>query len=209
MEKYANHSDVIQEAYLKYYPLQTQWELIELLHVVEDMPTPPKVICEIGLGYGGTFYILSQYWPNATLISIDLPWGTDADNLPFDRSYVGGVVKGFAKDVHVIFGSSHEQAVIDKLKAILNGRTIDLLFIDGDHEYEGVKQDFEMYGALAKGIVAFHDIEDCVQSSPIKVHAKVQVKKYWDEIKNNYKYREIAQSPGNQGFRGIGVIWKD
>jgi len=36
----------------------------------------------------------------------------------------------------------------------------DFLFIDGDHTYEGVEGDFEMYSPLVRrgGIIAFHDI---------------------------------------------------
>jgi cephalosporin hydroxylase len=211
MKEYANHSDAIQKAYADYDPLQIQWELIELLHTIEDLPTSPKVICEIGLSRGGTFYVLSQYWPNATLISIDLPRGIDVEGKLFDRSWVGELIRAFAKDVRVIFGNSHDQSTLDQLKAILNGRTIDFLFIDGDHTYEGVKMDFEMYGPLVKGIVAFHDIEDFVTTGPSPIAGKdtVQVKKYWNEIKHNYRHGEIVKSPGKQGSRGIGVIWKD
>jgi len=34
-----------------------------------------------------------------------------------------------------------------------------VLFPDGDHSYEGVKRDFEMYSPLVRpgGIIAFHD----------------------------------------------------
>jgi predicted O-methyltransferase YrrM len=43
---------------------------------------------------------------------------------------------------------------------LLKGSEGDFLFIDGDHTYQGVKQDFQMYSPLVKkgGIVAFHDI---------------------------------------------------
>jgi len=38
---------------------------------------------------------------------------------------------------------------------------IDFLFIDGDHSYEGVKTDFELYSKLLsdKGIIAIHDTD--------------------------------------------------
>lgn len=37
---------------------------------------------------------------------------------------------------------------------------VDLLFIDGDRSYEGVKQNWEQYSALVRprGMVVFHDI---------------------------------------------------
>jgi hypothetical protein len=39
---------------------------------------------------------------------------------------------------------------------------IDFLFIDGDHSYEGVKRDFELYSTLMnpKGIIVLHDTDD-------------------------------------------------
>jgi len=40
------------------------------------------------------------------------------------------------------------------------GGELNFLFIDGDHTYEGVRKNFEMYSPLVRrgGIVAFHDI---------------------------------------------------
>jgi len=80
---------------------------------------------------------------------------------------------------------------------------IDLLFIDGDHSYQGVKSDFEMYSPLVRdsGIVAFHDI----------AHARSDygVKLFWNEIKNGYKYREIINSGASADQAlGIGLLWK-
>jgi hypothetical protein len=38
---------------------------------------------------------------------------------------------------------------------------IDFLFIDGDHSYEGVKKDFELYSTILseKGIIMLHDTD--------------------------------------------------
>jgi hypothetical protein len=55
-----------------------------------------------------------------------------------------------------IIGDSHSKQTISKLKKMID--KIDLLFIDGDHSYNGVKADYELYAPLTKHIIAFHDI---------------------------------------------------
>lgn len=57
-----------------------------------------------------------------------------------------------------ILGSSQSPEILRRLKERLEGRPIDLLFIDGDHAYSAVKSDYEVYGPLTKHIIAFHDI---------------------------------------------------
>lgn len=57
-----------------------------------------------------------------------------------------------------ILGDSHAPETLAKLKDALAGRTIDLLFIDADHDYQSARQDYETFAPLAKGLVAFHDI---------------------------------------------------
>jgi predicted O-methyltransferase YrrM len=85
---------------------------------------------------------------------------------------------------------------------ILSGRQLDLLFIDGDHTYEGVKSDFEMYSPLARdgAVIAFHDILE----HPPKLG--VEVDRYWNEIKAGYRHVEIVSA--RRPWGGIGVLWK-
>ena len=72
------------------------------------------------------------------------------------------------------------------------------MFIDGDHTYEGVKKDFEMYGPLVResGIIAFHDIA--------VIEKPCEVRKFWKELNSDYK-KEIIEDE-KQGWNGIGII---
>jgi predicted O-methyltransferase YrrM len=91
---------------------------------------------------------------------------------------------------------------IKKLRGFLGREKVDLLFIDGDHTYEGVKKDFEMYSPLVRkgGIIAFHDIV----FGPFENVSGVP--KFWDQIKYRYKHLGIVNN-WNQGGYGIGVIY--
>ncbi len=89
----------------------------------------------------------------------------------------------------MIRANSHDKKTLGTVKEILNGEKVDFLFIDGDHSYEGVKTDFEMYSPLVKkgGIVAFHDI------APGPEENVGGVPRFWEKIKRNYNHREIIK----------------
>ena len=55
-------------------------------------------------------------------------------------------------------GDSHAQTVIDQVKSDLG--EVDILFLDGDHTYEGVKADLINYSPLVKsgGMIICHDM---------------------------------------------------
>lgn len=104
---------------------------------------------EVG-AYAGASAILLLHNPKVAVISIDL--GT-----PIPMKAVLKNVASFFDDnrYKYIKGNSHLQETKDKLFE----KEIDILFIDGDHSYRGVKRDFELYAPLVSrnGFIVFDD----------------------------------------------------
>ena len=95
------------------------------------------------------------------------------------------------------------------MKNALGDKTIDLLFIDGDHSYEGVKKDYEMYLPLIskKALVVFHDIveDHFTRFDKQTINCAGEVPKFWKEIKQGFPCKEFIANPEQNGF-GIGVL---
>jgi hypothetical protein len=87
---------------------------------------------------------------------------------------------------------------------ILRNEPIDFLFIDGDHSYEGVLQDFAMYSWLVRrgGLIAFHDI------LPHPTSTGVFVRKLWKQLTPRFETEEFLGDARRdlELWGGIGVI---
>jgi len=182
-------------------PSQARDEILKLLTILDRMK--PKSILEIGTARGGTLFLFSRIASeDASIISVDLPDGQFGGGYP---KWEIPLYKSFAlanQQIHLIRADSHDGATFEKVKTILNGKEIDFLFVDGDHTYEGVGKDFEMYGSLVKknGIIAFHDI---VVGPP---ESDGEVGKFWNEIKRRYEHIEIVNDR-YQNHAGIGLLF--
>ncbi|MEM5831577.1 MAG: class I SAM-dependent methyltransferase, partial [Candidatus Aenigmatarchaeota archaeon] len=155
---------------------------------------------EIGTANGGTLFCFCKLArEDATIISVDLPEG------PFGGGYPEWkipIYQAFTKGNQKLFllrKDSHNQETLEEVKNILSGNKLDFLFIDGDHTYEGVKKDFEMYSPLVRegGIIAFHDI---INKDPLR--KDIEVPKFWSVLKNRYRINEIIFDKFNYG-RGL------
>jgi predicted O-methyltransferase YrrM len=182
-------------------PAQIRYEIAKLLEIVVNFR--PRVVLEIGTAGGGTLFLFARAAdPDAKIISIDLPGG------PFGGGYPRWKIplyKSFSKEgqeIYLIRRDSHDPQTLHEVKRILGGERVDLLFIDGDHTYLGVKRDFEMYSPLVRegGIIAFHDI---VPGPPENVGG---VPEFWNQIKAKYEHLEIVRDWSQGGF-GIGVLF--
>jgi predicted O-methyltransferase YrrM len=182
-------------------PLQVRSELLEFASLVRERC--PKALLEIGTCAGGTFFVLCQLAdPHAMVISLDLPGGRFGGGYSGYRVPILHRMKKTGQRLHLLRADSHSASTVGRVASALRGTPLDLLLIDGDHTYDGVKQDFEMYSPFVKpcGIVAFHDI---AKHPP---EMEVQVDRFWNEIKTEYRHREIIEDH-QQGWGGIGVLF--
>ena len=180
-------------------PGQIKCEISELLEKIKMKK--PKIVLEIGTANGGTLFLFSFcVSEHTTIVSIDLPRGSFGGGYPACKI---PLYKAFAQKeqkIHLIRANSHSNSTFKKIKMLLKNKSVDFLFIDGDHF--GVKEDFKMYSPLVRkgGMIAFHDI---VPGSKENVGA---VPEFWREIKDNYESEEIVKDWSQDGF-GIGIIY--
>jgi cephalosporin hydroxylase len=166
-------------AYGTLAPLQLRSELAAVTEYIADRE--PTTVVEIGTKYGGTFYTWSRYLDTATtLVSLDVPGGTTPPRL-LQHAAPG-------KRLEFVRGNSHEAATREELERALDGAEIDVLFIDGDHTLDGVREDWETYRSLVSegGVVLFHDIVS------IDRDEQTQVDVFWDRLASRYDTLELV-----------------
>ncbi|MBP7775756.1 MAG: class I SAM-dependent methyltransferase [Acidobacteria bacterium] len=165
-----------------------------------------RSVLEIGTLKGGTLWLWCQLTaPDGTIVSVDLPGGEFGGGYAEDDI---GRLRAHAKpgqSLHLIRGDSHLPRTLGEVTAALSGRSLDLLFLDGDHRYAGVKQDFEMYAPLVRqgGLIVMHDILPHPRVPVCGVH------RFWNATKRHYRHREFSEAHDDRGWGqwgGLGVI---
>jgi predicted O-methyltransferase YrrM len=180
---------IAAEAVSRWGAQQQPRELAGLLALIR----PGDVVVEVGCDAGGVLWAFQQAGAGR-VIGVDLPAANYSTGRPLADH-----------GAEVIVGDSHEEATRRKLDDLLAGDPVDLLFIDADHTYKGVKQDYQLYGSLVRpgGHVAFHDI--CHHH----LFPDVRVDRLWWELQAKHpgRTREIIYRirPWGTGM-GIGVL---
>jgi hypothetical protein len=182
---------------------QNIWEFTALVKLLSERKL--NNVCEIGSLKGGSLFTLCQLAsPDARIVSIDLPGGN------FGGGHTGRFAELFyaftreQQSLTLIRGDSHSPETLAEFRSSFEANSLDFLFIDGDHTYEGVKQDYLMYGPFVKrsGLIAFHDI------LPRPDLPLIGVWKLWAEIKSERpaSCREFIAPDGLGRKIGIGVL---
>lgn len=182
-------------------PLQLREEILSFLELLKNRK--PVSVLEIGTFKGGSLFLFTRIASErGHIISVDLPGGMYGGGYP---AWIIPLLKSFAtqqQQVDLIRADSHLDETCLQVKTCLGSQGVDFLFIDGDHTYEGVRRDFEMYSPFVSpnGIIAFHDIVPPRGNNGSGVH------RFWSEVKKNYNYIEFVRD-WNQGSCGIGVLF--
>lgn len=157
---------------------QVQEEFTFLTYFIKSYR--PHNILEIGCK-GATFFMFNRF-STGKKIAIDI----DNKCLNYLHFFT------YDEDFTFINENSQEIGTYDKVKNICD--SFDFIFIDGDHSYEGVKRDFELYKNLLspRGYIGFHDIDP---NHIYKDYADGagQVYKFWQELKVGSKTEIICQ----------------
>ena len=158
-------------------------------------------ILEIGFK-GSSFHIMSQL-STGKKVAVDLE-----DN----GRTIWSHYMMYDEDFKLFIADSQTEETRDKVKEFCP--KYDLIFIDGDHSYEGVRRDFELYQELLspRGYIVFHDIDP---DHIFRDGAGGQVYKFWQDLSYGSKTNIVTiKSSGKttcfgqkEHFGGIG-IWK-
>ena len=197
-ESVRDSAAAVCDSRLEFCAGQRENEISQFL--IRASTTSPRVIGEIGSARGGNLFLFSLILPaDGRLVSIELE--DDRIHRAVYRRLVGPSQKLFC-----ITGDSHNPATHERAQTALAGNLFDVLFIDGDHSYEGVAADFEIYAPLVRpgGIIGFHDIvADVFQRYGRPTPSKTGgVWRFWQEVKARH-----ARILGIRGRSRPGRLW--
>lgn len=170
---------------------------------------PPQRVMEIGTALGGTFWLWCQMaTESAHIISLDLPLARFSRD---KKRYEKGRLQTYGKPLQsltFIQKNSHTDKAEALVKKSLGEALLDILFIDGDHTYEGVKEDYTRYSKYVRtgGIIIFHDIIVHDQVPECEVH------RFWQELKADEETYELIDPEwddrGWGSWGGLGIMVK-
>ena len=164
----------------------------------------PRAVCEIGTSAGGTLYLLTRVAADdAVIVSVDL------DTPP----HLAAARKAWRAQASGSSASRETRtpsrcAIASKRRS--TGGPSTCSSSTGDHSYEGVKRDWELYSPLVRagGVIGLHDMQEDYATSRGTQTAAIsgEVPRFWRELREGHRTEELIADPGQDGY-GIGVVY--
>ncbi len=165
----------------------------DLIHALR-----PKTVVELGVFWGGSFFVFCQAVKAAgcsTICHAVDTWEGDSQAGKLEeetyQQFMEQCSAHFA-DITKVMRMRFEQA----LDSFPDG-SIDLLHIDGFHTYEAVREDYERWAPKVSpsGVILFHDVK------VVNEEQKFGVKRFWNELKQDRLHFEMENE------FGLGVLY--
>jgi predicted O-methyltransferase YrrM len=172
-------------------PNQDRDELADFVGLARSLDV--RRYLEIGSRWGDSFYaVMANLRPGAFGMIIDLP-----ENLGGERRLreTAVEIEELGSRVELVFASSRDAS--SKAAAALRCAPFDLVLIDADHRYDGVKADWLDYGKFAP-VIAFHDI--AAPEGHQSDWRENEVGRFWNELRGQHVTREIIKPGSNMGY---------
>jgi hypothetical protein len=151
-----------------------------------------KSLLTIGVTQGGVeWHVARKFREEGRHITIH---AVDRVNSPALQHTLDEIRTCFEQDIMFIEGNSRSPII----RPQLNGH-YDAVFIDADHSFRAVSEDFQLALSLSPSLVGLHDIVD----SDWHATAGCCVSRLWDRLKADYATEEHR----SRDWGGIGVIW--
>ena len=173
--------------------MQSPWELADFIFALKEFEERTgkklKRFLEVGFASGITNTVLHKFFDFELIVAVDyFSSNINAANLHGNMLY---------KNLILLCGNSRGNFVLDSVGKL--GK-FDLIFIDADHTYEGVRADFENFSPFLSdvGVIGFHDV-NCPDWPGVR--------KFWEECSSGeyFRSREFVEL-GYKLQYGIGML---
>ena len=183
------------------YLMQIPEEFSATLEFFQEIYPKPNPISFLEIGTASNL-TNTMFWNNFNIVDNVIVDNLECPNV--DRCLIGNL--SFKDGTVFIVGDSTRKPVWKKIEKL--GIKYDIIFCDGNHEYDYVKKDFEYYSQYLKvnGHFVFHDIDNWKCPG---------VKKFVDELdrKENSGFRKVGEFVkkrlGIENTCGIGVYRRE
>lgn len=165
----------------------SRWEMTEVVQELRRIDI--DVVLEVGCHRGDSLNIWRKLFDPSLMVGVN-----DIREMPEGRED--------ELRTHMVWGRSQEPETHARVVELLGGRAVDYLYIDGDHTYDAVKRDWELYSPLVceGGLVVLHDAT--LQGNP-----SVDVYKLWPQIMDGRRTKLLHDGNPSYPSTGVGIVF--